>query len=65
MNNEFSTTLLTVSEAAQLTGIPAYRIRRMLADGTLSGIQPGRPKDNPSRAYKWYISRQKLLSLAP
>ena len=48
MNNEFSTTLLTVSEAAQLTGIPAYRIRRMLADGTLSGIQAGRPKDNPS-----------------
>ena len=58
------TTFLTVAEAAYTTGIPAYKIRRMLAQGKLLGVQPGKPSSNPSRAYKWYVRRDSLLTLA-
>ena len=58
------TTFLTVAEAAYTTGIPAYKIRRMLAHGKLLGVQPGKPDNNPSRAYKWYVRRDSLLTLA-
>lgn len=59
-----TTLFLTVAQAASTTGIPAYKIRRMLANGTLLGVQPGKPSSNPSRAYKWYVRRDSLEDLA-